>query len=87
LIERLQREVELLRRLNQVDMTEALLRRNRVLEEEVQALRRAFHLQTGREYPLPSTFTIPFLGPNYPRKQKKEVFFFFSPDPRAYHLG
>ncbi|KAL2115562.1 hypothetical protein VTJ04DRAFT_9817 [Mycothermus thermophilus] len=54
LIERLQREVELLRRLNQVDMTEALLRRNRVLEEEVQALRRAFHLQTGREYPLPS---------------------------------
>ncbi|KAL1842207.1 hypothetical protein VTJ49DRAFT_5819 [Mycothermus thermophilus] len=53
LIERLQREVELLRKLKHVDVTEALLKQNKMLQDEVRALRRAFYAQTGRMYPVP----------------------------------
>ncbi|KAL2264909.1 hypothetical protein VTJ83DRAFT_7419 [Remersonia thermophila] len=55
LIERLQREVELLRKLKHVDVTETLLKQNKMLQDEVRALRRAFYSQTGRVYPVPGT--------------------------------
>ncbi|KAL2178229.1 uncharacterized protein P884DRAFT_284278 [Thermothelomyces heterothallicus CBS 202.75] len=53
LIEKLQQEVEDLRKRDRVDMVSRLIRRNRELEDEVHALRKTLFLHTGRPYPTP----------------------------------
>jgi len=54
LIEKLQQEVEDLKKRDRVDMVSRLIRRNRDLEDEVHALRKTLFLHTGRPYPAPS---------------------------------
>jgi hypothetical protein len=51
LIEKLQQEVEFLRKLDRVDLVKRLMRRNKDLEDEVLLLRKTLFLHTGRPYP------------------------------------
>jgi len=51
LIEKLQQEVDFLRKLDRVDLVKRLMRRNKDLEDEVLMLRKTLFLHTGRPYP------------------------------------
>lgn len=62
LIEKLQQEVEFLRKLDRVDTVKRLMRRNKDLEDEVLMLRKALFLHTGRPYPA-SGFDVDALPP------------------------
>jgi hypothetical protein len=65
LIEKLQHEVDVLRKLKQVDVAANLMRQNKMLQDEVRALRKTLYLQTGRTYPAsgPSCLQPRFPGP------------------------
>lgn len=58
LIEKLQQEVEDLRKRDRVDMVSRLIRRNRELENEVHALRKTLFLHTGRPYPSSGMYMV-----------------------------
>ncbi len=55
LIEKLQEEVDFLRKLDRVDLVKRLMRRNKDLEDEVFMLRKTLFLHTGRPYPASGT--------------------------------
>ncbi|KAG7286388.1 hypothetical protein NEMBOFW57_008697 [Staphylotrichum longicolle] len=63
LIEKLQQEVDFLRKLDRVDLVKRLMRRNKDLEDEVLMLRKALFLHTGRPYPAASSFDVDGLPP------------------------
>ncbi|KAK3906715.1 hypothetical protein C8A05DRAFT_11535 [Staphylotrichum tortipilum] len=52
LIEKLQQEVEFLSKLDRIEVVKRLMRRNKDLEDEVHALRKALFLHTGRPHPV-----------------------------------
>ncbi|KAK4154182.1 hypothetical protein C8A00DRAFT_33074 [Chaetomidium leptoderma] len=62
LIEKLQHEVEVLRKLDRIEMVKRLMRRNRELEDEVHMLKKTLFLHTGRPYPA-SSFEMDGLPP------------------------
>ncbi len=69
LIEKLQQEVEFLRKLDRVDLVKRLMRRNKDLEEEVLMLRKTLFLHTGRPYPASGT-PFPCFETIQPEKKK-----------------
>jgi hypothetical protein len=62
LIDKLQQEVDVLRRLDRVDTVRRLMRRNKELEDEVHALKKTLYVHTGRPYPA-SSFEVDGLPP------------------------
>ncbi len=66
LIEKLQQEVEFLRKLDRVDLVKRLMKRNKELEDEVFALRKTLFIHTGRPYTSSSSM--------YPRSRSSTTF-------------
>ncbi|KAL2128052.1 hypothetical protein VTI74DRAFT_9782 [Chaetomium olivicolor] len=68
LIEKLQHEVEVLRKLDRVETVRRLLRRNKELEDEIHTLKKTLFIHNGRPYPAPGfeVDTLPSSAPGQP---------------------